>query len=323
MQRELDAGDRNLRSRSRSGSAGTGGNSPRDLVAIPRDRAAGRSYEAGGNDDKGAEVQGPSWGDVFGLGWPAVVGFGLASYQSISGINVVVGYSTMLLAAAGLKMPIIGTIAVTFSNVVATIISGRTMDGLGRRALMLASSCVMTAGMLLAALALLAIEDEGTMDFLAIFALVAYIFGFALGIGPVPWVVMCEVVPSDLRSKAVSGFVASNWFCNCVVVGLTQVAINGLGGCALDASPDGDGDDDDCDNDKLLKGVGYLFLLLAVVCVTQTLFVAFVVPETKGVSLEGIQQRFRAGSAASATNNETWDQQTRALLADEGNALDQ
>eukprot|EP00968_Pinguiococcus_pyrenoidosus_P020608 scaffold2473_cov247-Pinguiococcus_pyrenoidosus.AAC.2 len=256
-----------------------------------------------------------TWMDVMALGRVAVVGLGLTVFQALSGVNIVVGFSTMPFRSAGLSEPILGTLLVSAANVATTVLCSRFLDYLGRRALLLASTSIMTGSLLLAGFVILTVENEVVLHVFAIFALVAYIFGFALGVGPATWVVVTEIIPTELRSKAMCLFIGSNWLANTAVVGLTQVAINGLGGCALTADP---ADEDACSDEKQMRGVSLLFILVSSICAAEAAFVFLYVPETKNLSLEEISRRFRKGNEGPRKIAEPQgDSSTFSLLAEE------
>ena len=130
----------------------------------------------------------------------------------------------------------------------------------------------------------------------AVMAVLAYVVGFAIGLGAVTWVVLSEIMSTHLRSKAFGLFVSINWGCN-LLIGLTTLtglanyfilyhcwyfifmlfsAINGLGG--TEASMD-----DEVSEDSQKEGVAYLYIIFAILCIICTAFIYIVVPETKGL----------------------------------------
>jgi len=98
--------------------------------------------------------------------------------------------------------------------------------------------------------------------------------GFAIGLGAVAWVVMGEVVPTRVRGKANSLFIAENWIWNLILAATVLYAIDGLGG--------GSSDDD------RKRGVAILYFIFCGVAVLGVFF-CFSFPETKGKSLEELQ----------------------------------
>ena len=102
---------------------------------------------------------------------------------------------------------------------------------------------------------------------LLIAALVLYIAAFAVGLGPIPWLLMAEILPARARGVASSVATLTNWTCSFVVTECFSTVLAAL-------SPQG------------------TFLLFALVCLAGALYVAAKVPETKGVSLDQIEALF-------------------------------
>lgn len=110
---------------------------------------------------------------------------------------------------------------------------------------------------------------------IAVLAVLIFVFGFAVGIGAVSWVVMAEIMATRLRSKAFGLFVSLNWGFNLVIGALTLTAIEGLGGTKSDM-------DDDEKSKANKQGVAYLYFIIGAICVVMVLFIQRYIPETKG-----------------------------------------
>ena len=100
-------------------------------------------------------------------------------------------------------------------------------------------------------------------------ALVIYIASFSLGFGPIPWLMMGEIFPTRIRGPAASITTAFNWACTFVI---TKTFL---------------------DLQTLLGPAG-VFWMFGVVCIVGLVFVLVVVPETKGMSMEDIENLFVA-----------------------------
>ena len=109
----------------------------------------------------------------------------------------------------------------------------------------------------------------------AVCAVLIYVSGYAVSLGAVPWTVISEILPTRPRVKAVSLFLSLNWGSNLLIGLLTLTAIDGLGGVK-------DNMTDDQTATAETKGVGYLYLIFAIVTAISIGFVTFLVPETKG-----------------------------------------
>jgi len=217
-----------------------------------------------------------TWSEVFALRKPLVIGFGLMFFQSMTGINSVMFYSTKIFGFAGFSEAILATVSVGCVNVIMTIICVYLVDLTGRRSLLIFGTISMVGALLLLGVVLLVMNNSPDVQgIIAVIALLFFVCGFAVGLGAVAWVVMGEVVPTRVRSKANSLFVAENWLLNLVLAGSVLSAINGLGG------------GDDPDSQK--RGVAILYFIFCGIAVLGVFFF-FTFPETKGKSLEELQQ---------------------------------
>lgn len=210
---------------------------------------------------------------------PLVIGIGLAMFQQITGINTVIYFAPTIFQKAGLSSAatsILATAGVGAVNVVMTLVSIRLIDGAGRRRLLFWSLSGMAAT-LLALSAAFAIGPAGGLAWIAVVSVAAFVGFFAIGLGPVFWLLIAEIFPLALRGTAMSAATVANWTFNLVVSAtfLNLVAAFGSAGA---------------------------FLVYAVLSLLAVAFVAGFVPETKGRSLEQIEEAFdRERSAAPAT----------------------
>ncbi|CAM9746915.1 unnamed protein product, partial [Discosporangium mesarthrocarpum] len=109
-----------------------------------------------------------------------------------------------------------------------------------------------------------------------------YIAGFSLGFGAVAWVVLAEIVPSRVRSRAYGLFISVNWAANLAVGLLTLTAIQALGDLVVREWGAGVGYGGEEDRDKV--GVATLYLIFGSVCVVALAYIHRLVPETMGTS---------------------------------------
>jgi SP family galactose:H+ symporter-like MFS transporter len=187
-----------------------------------------------------------------------VIGVTLAGIQQFAGINAVIAYAPSIMQRTGLgaSNSILYSIAIGAINVVATIVSVRLVDRAGRRPLLLVS--IAGACLSLALLGLTFVVSLGSSgSWLALICLVGYVAAFALGLGPIFWLLMAEVFPPDARAAGASVATATVWFSS-FVVGTAFLPI-------ADAI-----------------GEGPTFWIFAAVCVVGFVFVDRFVPETKG-----------------------------------------
>ena len=195
-----------------------------------------------------------------------IVGVGLAMFQQITGINTVIYFAPQIFQAAGLSsasVAILATAGVGAVNVALTLVSIRLIDRVGRRPLLLWSLAGMAASLLVLAGAF-AFGASGALGWLTVLTLAAYVAFFAVGLGPVFWLLIAEIFPLGVRGRAMSLATISNWGFNLLVT------ISFLGLVSLLGRPGA-------------------FLLYAIVTVVAFVFTLRLVPETKGRSLEQIE----------------------------------
>jgi sugar porter (SP) family MFS transporter len=194
------------------------------------------------------------------------VGIVLAIAQQFVGVNTVIYYAPTILSDTGMgnSAALAGTLIVGVTNLVFTIVAVALLDKVGRRALLLTG----TVGLLLGLLVLGVYFSSSTLQhdygWLALAGLVLFMASFAIGLGPVFWLMISEIFPVGVRSKAMSVCTIANWGAN-FLVAQTFLTLSG----AISR-----------------QGVFFLYAGLAVLSLA---FFALRVPETKGKSLEDIQ----------------------------------
>jgi sugar porter (SP) family MFS transporter len=194
------------------------------------------------------------------------VGVGLALFQQLIGINTVIYYAPTILQSTGLgtNAAIAQTVAIGVTNVVFTVIAVLLLDRFGRRFFLLLGTavCIAALAVLGAYFAIPALQHHAS--WLALAALIVYIGGFAVGLGPVFWLMISEIFPLRVRSAAMSVSTVANWAAN-FVVSLTFLTL-----IAAVSRPGA-------------------FWIYAGLGVAAFLFFAARVPETKGRELEEIE----------------------------------
>ena len=202
-----------------------------------------------------------------------IVGVGLAIAQQITGINTVIYYAPTIFRLAGLSsasVAILASVGVGVVNVVLTMAAMQLIDRVGRRPLLLVSLAGMALSLFVLGLAFALPQASGNLGWIAVGSLMIYVGSFAIGLGPVFWLVLSEIYPLHIRGRAMSIGTAVNWSVNLIValtfLTLTQV----LGNAAT-------------------------FWLYGIVSVGAWLFAFFLVPETKGKTLEEIEAHWWTG----------------------------
>lgn len=205
-----------------------------------------------------------------GLMGVLVIGIMLSVLQQVTGINVFLYYAPTILkgfSSSSIDLALLQTILVGAVNLSFTAVAIFTVDKFGRRPLMMLGSFLM-------AISMIAIGTAAYMDaiggYLLIFVLL-YIAAFALSLGPVVWVLLSEIFPNHIRSKALSIAVFAQWAAN-FVVSQTFPMMN----------------DHESTIYQAFNG-GFPFWLYGIMGLFTVYFIYRWVPETKGLSLEQLE----------------------------------
>lgn len=232
-----------------------------------------------------------TWTEVLQNKQAMIIGCGLMLFQAITGINSVVFYSTTIFQLAGFDQSIIGTALFGAINCIMTLVSANLIDRTGRKVLLVYGTYLMLFSLLLLSIVLLCPIDDVVQGAIAVIGILLYVIGFAVGLGAVVWTVMSEIIPTHLRVKAMSLFLSINWCCNLFIGLFTLTAIDGLGG--VKSSMD---DDESAKAEK--KGVAGLYLIFAAFTFLCILFLLFFVPETKGKTIEELNNTNTSSSSS-------------------------
>ena len=148
-----------------------------------------------------------------------VIGVVMAVAQQLIGVNTVIYYAPTILKSTGLSTSsaITQALSVGITNVIFTIVAILILDKVGRRPLLI----VGTIGCVIALTALGIFFASSTLKHdapgIALVCLIVYIGSFAVGLGPVFWLMISEIFPLKVRSAAMSVSTVANWAANFVV----------------------------------------------------------------------------------------------------------
>jgi len=223
-----------------------------------------------------------AWSEVFHSEWrrPLLIGIGLAVFQQITGINAIIYYANQIFASAGFALSSQATLttwAIGGVNVAATFIALAFVDRWGRRKLLLGGLFGMGVSLAVLGVAFrfivpaapgAAAAAPSLAGIVTLCGLIAFIISFAASLGPVVWTVITEIFPGRIRGRAVSICTAFNW--------LSAFAVSQCFLSMVDAA-----------------GSSLTFALFAFFCLIGWIWIFFQVPETKGRSLENIQQTWK------------------------------
>ncbi|XP_053681314.1 facilitated trehalose transporter Tret1 [Anopheles nili] len=196
---------------------------------------------------------------------------GLIIFQQLSGINVILFYTQNIFASTGSSLaPAVSTILVGAVQVLASGATPLIVDRLGRKPILLTSAggmCIshITMGLYFY-LKYSNSPSLGSLGWLPIMSLICFVTVYCIGFGPLPWAVLGEMFPANVKSIA-SSIVAST----CWVLGFIILQFFA-----------------DLDN---AVGSHWSFWIFGILCGVAFIFTFTTVMETKGLSLQEIQDR--------------------------------
>jgi MFS transporter, SP family, xylose:H+ symportor len=214
-----------------------------------------------------------------------VVGIMLSIFQQVVGINAVLYFAPKMFENMGastndayLESAWFVGVTMTLFTLVATV----TVDKLGRKPLLIAGAVIMAVAMLTIGtlfdmhLVSATVEHVGAASttgssYIAIGAVVVYIIGFSFSWGPIVWVMLSEIFPNSIKGKAMSIAVAAQWITN-FIVSQTFPMMDGSSWL------------------NRMFNHGFAYWLYGAGAILAALFVMKFVPETKGRTLEAIEQ---------------------------------
>jgi sugar porter (SP) family MFS transporter len=200
--------------------------------------------------------------------FPLILAFLLAFFNQLSGINAFLYYAPRILEEAGLaaSSALLSSIGVGVTNMLFTLLGIFLIDRLGRKQLMYIGSVGYIISLSLVSMAFF-FNWEGS--FMPIF-LFMFIASHAIGQGTVIWVFISEIFPNHLRGSGQAFGSSVHWVLAAVIPSLVPVLFATI-------------------------GAGTVFAFFAFMMVLQLLFVALMMPETKGVSLEELSKKLIKG----------------------------
>jgi sugar porter (SP) family MFS transporter len=147
-----------------------------------------------------------------------ILGLCLSAFQQITGINTVIFYAPKIFQETGFSSAstaIFATVGIGIINVCATALSTWLLDRLGRRPLLLLG----VGGMILSLLVLSGafFIQSSSIDLIAVISLMCYVACFAIGFGPITWLILSEIYPLSIRGKATTVAISLNSLCNYAV----------------------------------------------------------------------------------------------------------
>jgi SP family galactose:H+ symporter-like MFS transporter len=202
-----------------------------------------------------------------------IIGVALAIFQQVTGINTVIYYAPKIFQFAGVtssSSAIFATLLVGVINVFFTVVAILLLDRIGRRPLLLIGLAGMVSSLTLLGVTFYLSSLSSLVGSLATVGLMVYVASFAIGLGPVFWLLISEIYPLKVRGLAMSIASEANWGSN-LIIALTFLILV-----------------------QVLSKSG-TFWFYAVVGIAALIFCYKRVPETKGHTLEEIESHWRTG----------------------------
>ena len=201
---------------------------------------------------------------------PLILAFLIAFFNQVSGINFILYYAPEILVKAGLATEdsLFNSISIGFVNLIFTFVGVGLIDKLGRRTLMYIGSLGYIISLSTVAWCFYA---SASPTLLLAFILV-FIASHAVGQGAVIWVFISEIFPNKVRAYGQSWGTGTHWVFAALITLLTPVFLDG--------------------EDGIFKDNPWpIFAFFAFMMVLQLLFTKFMMPETKGISLEELEEK--------------------------------
>lgn len=196
--------------------------------------------------------------------FPLILAFFIAFFNQLSGINAFLYYAPRILTEAGLEesSALLSSIGVGVANMLFTLLGIFLIDRLGRKQLMYIGSVGYIISLSLVSMAFFYNWEGNSMPIF----LFMFIAAHAIGQGTVIWVFISEIFPNHLRGSGQSFGSSVHWVLAAVIPSLVPLLFSTI-------------------------GAGTVFAIFAFMMVLQLLFVAFMMPETKGVPLEELSKK--------------------------------
>ncbi|MCK5137897.1 MAG: sugar porter family MFS transporter [Bacteroidales bacterium] len=247
---------------------------------------------AGMKSDIAIDASQASWKEIFKpwLRNALIIAVGIMFFQQFVGINTVIYYSPKIFLAAGFEgaeAAIAASVIVGAVNVLFTIISLFIIDRLGRRKLYFIGLSGIAVALVCMGLGFML---PGAGKWFLVISMLVYIAFFAISLGPLGWLIITEVFPTRVRGLGASIGSLSNWGFNTLVVWTFYKMASAIGNVKDVVVPEGQDLSDICPN-----CIGSVFWIFAAVALIGLVWGYFYIPETKGVSLEKIEEHWRQG----------------------------
>lgn len=240
------------------------------------ERAEAEMAEVRALADEEKESQTGGWADL-AVPWIRrllIVGIGLGVFQQFTGINSIMYYGSQLLVDAGFsaEAAIIANTANGLFSVLGITVGIMVMNKIDRRTLLLAGFSLTTLFHVLVGLSSMFLPDSDFKPYVILGFVVLFVFSMQGTIGPLVWLLLAEIFPLKIRSFAMGLCVFMLWIANAGVAFGFPPVVEAV-------------------------GIAPTFFIFAGLGVLALVFIATMVPETRGLSLEEFEDEFKARNA--------------------------
>jgi MFS family permease len=200
---------------------------------------------------------------------------GLVSiFTQAVGINAIIYYAPTIFKLTGFSHTtgaLLATLGVGVVNVVFTILAIRLLDAFGRRPLLLVGVVGIVLSLIIMVVAFAGnVHSHATLAWLTFFAVILFVACQTIGTGPACWLIPSEIFPTNMRGLGMGLSVACNWGTNVVVAFLFPIILSHWGGLTS-------------------------FVIFLVIAIIAFVYFYRYLPETKGVTLEHIEENLYTG----------------------------
>lgn len=196
-----------------------------------------------------------------------ILAFLLAFFNQLSGINFILYYAPVILENAGFASSdsLLSSISIGGTNLLFTFVGLYLIDRMGRKSLMYIGSVGYIISLAMVAYGF---KTEANASF-NLFFILSFIASHAVGQGAVIWVFISEIFPNSVRAAGQAWGTGTHWVFAALITMLGEVVIENFPGWMI-------------------------FAVFAAFMVLQLLFTHFMMPETKGISLEELQDELQS-----------------------------
>ncbi|SEC73367.1 MFS transporter, sugar porter (SP) family [Rhodococcus koreensis] len=235
-----------------------------------RARAELEEVQALAEEEKLAQTGGPADLSVKWIRRLIFIGVGLGVFQQATGINSVMYYGTQLLGDAGFSSnaAIVANTLNGLFSVLGVLTGIALINRIDRRKMLIGGFVLTTTFHLLVGLSAFLLPDGTAKAYFILVFVVLFVFSMQGTIGPLVWLMLSEIFPLKIRSFAIGICIFMLWIANAIVALVFPPLVAAL-------------------------GIAATFFIFAGLGVLALVFITTQVPETRGRSLEELEEQFR------------------------------